>query len=156
MNAVMPRTIKMKFGLEPYSEKLIQEMRLMWDEHNYEVKNESRPDPDLTIYSTAQKNGTLRLFTARVADMLVGYQVFFVMRHPHRKYSKEACQDVLYLDPEVRKGMVGIKFIKWCDGHLEREGVKKITHQISARRDISVLFKRLGYELEDMTFSRRF
>src|SRR6266849_4800330 len=150
----------MRFALEPYSEKLVQDMRPMWDDHNAEVFEEPiPPDPNLRMYSDAQKQGTLRIFTARIGrgglSLLVGYQVFFVMKHPHRQYSLEACQDILYLDPEVRQGLVGVKFLKWCDAQLVAEGVKMIAHQIRAKKNFGKIFERMGYQLTEMTYARR-
>jgi hypothetical protein len=150
----------MRFALEPYSEKLVQEMRPLWDAHHDEVPQLRLPiDPDLALYSQMAKNGVLRIFTARVGadweSTLVGYQVFGVMRHPHRRYSLEANGDLLYLDPEVRKGMVAMKFLKYCDTELAKEGVKVIHHQFSVEKNLTPLFRRLGYEIMDLTMARK-
>lgn len=153
----------MRFALEPYSEKLVQEMRPIWDQHHTEVPQLGfKPDPDLTMYSQMQKLGVLRIFTVRLGgvagkgmSILAGYQIFFVMKHPHRKYSLEANSDILYLDPEVRKGITGLKFLRWCDREMEKEGVKAIHHQVSLQKDLGALFLRMGYKAMDVTFARR-
>lgn len=158
---VVPRP--MRFTLEPYSANLIAEMRPLWDAHNTEIPQLGLPvDPDLSVYKKMADGKILRIFTARLGgghgnadSLLVGYQVFFVMKHPHRRYSLEASQDILYLDPEVRRGLVGFKFIKFCDKQLESEGVKVIYHQISAENNFGRIFERMGYKLMDLTFSRR-
>lgn len=158
MNATLVReaSLTMRFALEPYSEKLVQEMRPLWDMHHEEVPQLGmKIDPDLTAYSTMQKVGALRIYTARVGPMLVGYQIFYVLRHPHRKYSLEANQDILFLETDVRMGMAGTKFIVWCDKELIKEGVKVIFHQISAKNDLGNIFRRMGYELLDLTYARR-
>lgn len=145
----------MYFACELYSEKLIQEMRPLWDDHHEEVPQMGLMiDPDLALYSRMAKNGVLRIYTARVADMLVGYQVFGVMPHPHRRYSLEANGDLLYLDPEVRKGIVALKFLKWCDAQLAKEGVRVVHHQFSVAKDLTPLFRRLGYTAMDITMAR--
>ena len=148
----------MRLALEPYSDRLVQEMRPMWHDHAREVGySPSEVDPSLTIYSQAQKNGNLRIYTARFGagweSTLVGYQVFFVMRHPHRN-CKEANQDLLYVDPEVRKGFVALKFMRWCDEQLRNEGVTFVYRQIRAKRNFAPVLKRMGYELTDLTFGR--
>src|SRR5579863_4926025 len=130
MNATLERT-DLKFALEPYSEKLVQEMRPLWAQHDEEIPQlRMSLDPNLSMYTSAARAGTMRIYTARIADLIVGYQVFFVMKHPHRQYSLEANQDILWLDPELRKGFVGIKFMKWADELLRREGVMVIHRQI--------------------------
>lgn len=159
MNALAER-VSMKFALEPYSEKLVQEMRPLWDAHHEEVPQLGLPiDPDLTMYSQMAKNRVLRIYTARVGagreSMLVGYQVFGVMPHPHRRYSLEANGDLLYLDPEVRKGLVALKFLKWCDAQLTREGVKVVHRQFSIEKNLTPLFRRLGYDIMDISVARK-
>lgn len=146
----------MKFALEPYSEKLIQEMRPLWDAHHSEIPQlDMKIDPDLTAYSTMQKVGALRIYTARVGPMLVGYQIFLVLKHPHRKYSVEANQDMMWLDPEVRMGMAGTKFIRWGDEQLQKEGIAVIHRQISHQKDFGRLLERMDYKLMDLTYARR-
>lgn len=149
-------TKTMKFAIEPYSAQLIAEMRPLWDAHHEEVPQLGLPlDPDFNIYKNMADNNVLRIFTARIAELIVGYQIFFVMRHPHRKYSFEANSDILYLDPEVRKGFVGLKFLRWCDLQLIKEGVKVIHHQVSLQKDLGALFLRMGYQAMDVTFARK-
>jgi hypothetical protein len=161
MTVTVEAPATMRFAHEPYTEHLIQEMRPLWDAHHKEVPQLGLPlDPDLTLYSQMNKNGVLRIFTARLGTgwetVLVGYQVFGVMRHPHRRYSLEATAELLWLDPEVRKGLVALKFLKWCDAELAKEGVKVIHHQFSVEKDLGPLFKRMGYKLMDVTYARRF
>lgn len=151
--------LTMRFALEPYSERLVQEMWPLWDEHNREIPQLGLPiDPDLQVYAQSARSGAMRIYTARVGSgwesTLVGYQVFFVMKHPHRKYNLEASQDMIWLDPEVRKGMVGAKFIRWADGALRDEGIKAIHRQISAQKDFGHLLERSGYVLMDLTYAR--
>lgn len=165
MNATLeaPPAISMRFAREPFSAQLIAEMLPLWDAHHKEIPQLGfPPDPDLAIYKQMAEKGVLRIFTARLGgaanvagSIVVGYQVFFVMRHPHRRYSVEASQDILYLDPDVRKGLTGVKFIRWCDDQLIKEGVKAIFHQISARNDFGKIFERMGYELMDLSYAKK-
>lgn len=143
------------FSLEPYSAQLVAELLPLLEAHNKEVPQLGLGiDPDLATYKKMADSGVLRIYTARVAEILVGYQIFFVMYHPHRRASFEASQDVLYLDPEVRMGLVGVKFISWCDKQLEKEGVHVIFHQISAENDFGKIFLRMGYRKMDITYGR--
>ena len=100
MTATMEKT-DLRFGIEPYSEKLIQEMRPLWDAHYEEISaNHDIPlDPNLTMYSNCDKNGTLRIFTARIGagweSTLVGYNIFLVGPNPHYQTSRQANQDIV-------------------------------------------------------------
>lgn len=151
----------MKFAREPYSEKLVQEMRPLWDEHFREISmNQDIPlDPDLGAYSRMDKSGVLRIFTARVGagweSTLVGYNVFIVATNPHYKGSLQANQDILFLDPEVRKGLVGYKFLKWCDNELRKEKVQVVYHHIKADHNFGAMLERMGYRQTDLIYSKR-
>lgn len=146
----------MKFQREEYSANLVSDMRPLLIEHNREVPQLGLPiDPDFSIYKTMNESKALRIFTARVADLLVGYQVYFVGYHPHRRGSLEATQDVLYLEPEVRQGYVGLKFIKFCDTELCKENIRVIHHPIAAEKDFGKILERMGYTLTDLVYSRK-
>jgi hypothetical protein len=147
------------FAREPYSEKLIAEMKPLWEAHHEEIPQLGLPlDPDLALYKSMADKNMLRIFTVRLGDgedsLLVGYQVFGVMRHPHRRYSFEAIQQLLYLEPECRKGWTAIRFLRYCWHALEVEGVRVIHHQIDARHDFGHLFERAGFVLTDLTYAR--
>jgi hypothetical protein len=146
----------MRFQREEYSENLVVEMRPLLKEHDREIPQLGLAhDPDWNIYKTMNKAKALRIYTARVADLLVGYQVFMIGYHPHRRASLEATQDILFLEPEVRHGMVGLKFIKYCDKELEKENVRVIHHPFDVAHDLGRLFERLGYMCTDIIYSRK-
>ena len=69
---------------------------------------------DEATYEGIEEAGLLRLYTAREAGRLVGYASFLVRAAAHCANSLHAAHDTLYLVPEARKGMAGIRFIAWC------------------------------------------
>lgn len=152
----------LRFAREDYSDSLLDEMRPLWDAHNDEIPLLNLPlEIDYAAYENMHRRKMLRIYTARLGGdpgsedtLLVGYQVFMLARHPHRKYSLEAAMQLLYLDPEVRKGFVGIKFMKFCWAQLEAEGVNVIHQQISAQKDFGVILERYGFDLMDITYSK--
>lgn len=146
----------MKFAREQFTRELCEEMKPLWQRHNAEIPQLGlEVDPDLITYTKLDISKHLRTFTARDGGKLVGYQIFFLGRHPHRRLSVEATQDVLYLAPESRKGLVGVKFITWCDNQLVKESVSVIHHPISYASDFGAILKRMGYTPEDITYSRK-
>ena len=152
----------LEFALEPYSAQLIAELRPLWDAHHREIPQLGLPlDPDLKCYKTMADAGALRIFTARLWNedrddsVLAGYQVFGVMKHPHRRYSTEALQQLLYLDPDCRKGWTAIRFLRYCWTALEAEGCKVLHQQIDARNDFGKIFERYGFQLTDLTYARK-
>lgn len=146
----------MRFQREEYTAELIAEMQPLIAHHDHEIPQLGlEADPDFNAYKKMNDAKALRIFTARVAELLVGYQVYFIGYHPHRRGSLEATQDILYLDPEVRQGLVGLKFIKFCDRELSKDNVRVIHHAIDADHDFGVLLERMGYKLTDLVYSRK-
>lgn len=147
----------MKFAREPYSDRLAEEMKPLWEKHYTETRSENYPklEPDLAVYHEADERRMLRIYTARQNGCLVGYQVFFISRHPHHRQSIQAEQDILFFTADSRKGLVGYKFIRYCIGELMKEKIDMIHQRISVRNNFGQLFERLGFKLEDLTYSRR-
>jgi GNAT superfamily N-acetyltransferase len=114
-----------------------------------------RVEPDFMYYQVADDSGMLRIYTARFDKQLVGYSVFMLYKHPHFKSSLQAHEELLFLDPERRKGDLGDKLIGFCDEQLEKDGVDVICHTVSVERDFSLLLLRRGYELSDRVYARR-
>ncbi len=127
-------------------------------------------EPDFAAYEGAAAAGMVRFFTARgpvipsvhsassprpgMAQMLIGYALFFVRPNPHYASSVQANQDVVYLAPRAR-GLGGWKFLKWCDEQLRAEGVEVVYHHIKALHDFGPMLNRMGYELVDQIYARR-
>ena len=146
---------------EEYSEKLIEEMLPLWKAHYDEIAHfkDIPLDPDLEVYKAIAKAGNLRIFTARQwvvnGIALVGYQVFFLKANPHYKTSLQAVQDILFMDESVRKGLTGYRFVRYCDGKLKDDGIQVVYQHVKSRHDFGHLLERLGYELQDVIYSRR-
>lgn len=125
--------------------------------HFHEIAKfkEFPPQPNVEHYTALEKAGILRIFTAREGGKLIGYSVFNVINHPHFRGATQAHEELLFLDPDQRKGMVGAGMISFCDSQLKDEGVKVIYHSVSKERDFSPILERMGYELSDRIYSRR-
>lgn len=151
----------MNFYREDYSLALFAEILPLLALHHEEVKDKfyGPLNPDLTIYETLEKLGMLRIFTVRQWSgsqmALMGYQVFFINNHHHSKDVIAATQDILFMHKDVRKGLSGYKFIQWCAEKLKMEGIHIVHQRISARHSFGRLLERAGYELEDLTYSKK-
>lgn len=147
----------MNFAREPYSPQLVSDMMPLWERHQEETAAypEISLNPDIAIYERSDALGTLRVFTAREEGKLVGYQVFFVMPHPHSRQSLQANQDIVYLEPEMRRGLAGYKFLKWCSDQLLEEGCEVVFQHINARHDFGPVLQRMGYKLVDLVYGRK-
>jgi hypothetical protein len=112
-------------------------------------------DPDLDLYLTAEARGMLRVFIARICGVLVGYSIFFVLESPQVRGLIQAKHEVLYLDPDYRRGLTGLRLIAECDRELKAEGVAVVHHSVRPRNDFSPILERLGYEKTEAIYSRR-
>jgi GNAT superfamily N-acetyltransferase len=117
-------------------------------------------EPDYEVYAASQKAGFIRCFTVRLDDRneryrlpLVGYALFFVRPHPHYMSCLFAAQDVIYVDPDHRG--LGGKFIEYCDGWLQAEGVDVVTQHVKAAHDFGKLLERKGYVEMDRIYVKR-
>lgn len=166
MNATLAKTVRpeiqlanrvITFAHEAYSQDLLDEMLPLLAAHYDEIAlyQDIPLSPAKEIYRIADRDGLLRIYTARYEGTLVGYEVFFIYNHPHYSTALEAVQDVLFLAPDMRHGLIGYRFIKWCDEQLEQEKVQVIFRYVSNKHDYSSLLKRLGFVQHDVVYSRR-
>lgn len=142
--------------LTPY---LVRELRPLLQQHWRTIAHyQDIPlDPDWNRYDHAQVDDQLRVYTVRTVTgyTLVGYAIFIVNFNGHYRSSLQAVQDVLYLDPSVRKGWTALQFLKWCDAQLQADGVQAVYHHSTAQHDFGVLLRRMGYEQVDIIYARR-
>lgn len=112
-------------------------------------------DPDERAYVELARRGMLRIYTVRDAGALVGYVMFLVRPNPHYQGSLNAVQDVLYLKPEYRRGLTGVRLLKLAERRLAAEGVQVVYHHVKATNRVGELLGRLGYELVDQLYAKR-
>ena len=101
-------------------------------------------DPDLDGILAAEAAGVLRAYTMRADGKLVGYTTFAVSPHFHFRGLIIATQDALFVSPEYR-GRAALRFLRWQDDELAREGVDLIHRQVTVRRDYGRALDRIGY-----------
>lgn len=111
-------------------------------------------DPDSEMYFKLEDMGMFKTFTVRDQNMkIIGYAGYFIKHNIHYKTSLQATQDVLFIDPKNRGK--GFKFISWCDEQLRNDGVQVVSHHVKAAHNFGKLLERIGYELQDLIFTRR-
>lgn len=110
--------------------------------------------PDVEAYNRLESVGGLRCFTVREAGKLIGYVVFLVRRHMHYDILC-AAQDVLFVDLEYRKGMVGYRLIRYAEERLRAEGVTLITQHVKKSNNVGRLLERMGYQEMDAIYAKR-
>jgi hypothetical protein len=133
-------------------QEMLPIFKLHWQEiaHYHDIPL----DPDEETYFKLDDMNALRTYVARDGrSKIIGYQVFFIKNNIHYKSSKQAVQDVLFIEKEHRGA--GWKFINWCDLQLFSEGVQVSVQHIKAAHNFGSTLERLGYELQDLIYTRR-
>lgn len=145
-----------EFAVEQFTQERVDEVIPITIKHWIEVgRKDIRFLPNFPEYIAGEREGIIRFFTVRRAGVLVGYSVFIVRHHQHYSTEMFAVQDVMFLDKTAREGMVGYKFVKFCNDELERAGVDVIVVGVNLKRDYGVLLERIGYEPTGVLFERR-
>ena len=111
-------------------------------------------DPDKSVYLAMEEAGAIKVYTVREEGKLIGYAAYFIRKHPHHKDSLQASQDIIYVDPKHRGG-VGKRLIKECDERLRELGVQVVYSHLKAKHNFGPMLERMGYELQDLIYSRR-
>jgi hypothetical protein len=137
-------------------EPFTQEAMDLFQKHYEEIAERTDVivlDPDLKRYNNLYSQNMLEIHTIRDDNKLVGYSLWFVMNHIHYKNSLTANSDVLYISPDYRKGMLGVKFIKWSLEEIKKRNPQRIMFHVKPFMDYSPILERLGANYFEKTYS---
>ena len=119
--------------------------------------------PDWTKYRHLERAGVLKAIGAWDRGRLVGYDAFFVQPTMHYSTSLWAVNDILYLDPDHRKGLAGARLIRASEGLLKEIGVEKVLYHTKlhvhyghgkARGTVGDLLSALGYKHVENVYAK--
>lgn len=119
---------------------------------------------DWDSYRILERQRILRSFTAWRDGEFVGYNVFFVRPPLHYCSEVWGVNDILWLAPEERRGLTGVRLIKHVEPILQGEGVKKLIYHAKlhvnfghgqSRGTLGRLMYRLGYLLSEEVWTKR-
>jgi len=116
-------------------------------------KNKVKLNPDWDVYRDLEDQGKLKIFTARDGLTLAGYFVVVVGTNMHYKDHTFACNDIIYLHKDYRKGFAGIKLIKFAKKCLTDDGVSILTINTKVHQPFDRLLERLGFNLIERVYS---
>lgn len=143
------------FGQESFS-RVFNDGYKLFEAHWKEVSHylDIPLDVSTESYLKTESTGSLLIYTARDQDeTLVGYAFFIVKNNIRYMSSKQALQDIIYIDKK-RRGF-GTEFIGWCDDQLRIAGVQAVYHHVKEDHNWGGILKGLGYELIDHIYGRR-
>lgn len=136
--------------------KDLQELiKLHWEEVALN-KEAIKLNPDWSRYEELEQQGIVKCFTAREGGKLVGYFAVIVQRSLHYQDHIFANNDVLFLHPSHRKGLTGMKLIRFAEKCLKDDGVSLLTINTKTHLPFDALLKRMGYIHIENIYSKRF
>jgi GNAT superfamily N-acetyltransferase len=112
-------------------------------------------DPDWRRFERMEADGAVYVLTVRADEQLIGYAVFLLQMHLHYKHTRVAINDAIGLDPDHRRGRVGVRLIRYAELALEALGVKKIYYHYKPGHKLGNLLDQLDYPEFETVRARR-
>ena len=129
-------------------------LKMHWEEIALN-KDAIKLNPDYEQYEEAEKAGMLRIFTARDGAKIVGYFALLVHRSLHYRDHMFATNDVIYLDPQYRKGLTASKMIRFAVDCLTQDGVSMVFINTKTHKPFDILLERLGFNHVENVYAKR-
>ena len=146
----------MDFAIENLA-KVRREIEPLLMEHWNEIalnKDIITLNPDWREYARLDELNALRIYTARKDGELMGYFVIMVSRSLHYKDHLFANNDIVFLTKPARKGLTGLKLVKFAIESLKAEGVTKLHINTKTHQPFDPIMERLGFEEIETVFSK--
>jgi len=146
----------MDFALENLA-KVRREIEPLLEEHWKEIalnKEIIKLNPDWRAYAELDSINALRIYTARKEGKLMGYFVILVSRSLHYKDHLFANNDIVFLRKSARRGLTGLKLVKFAVESLQAEGVTKLHVNTKTHQPFDPIMERLGFEELETVFSQ--
>ena len=138
------------YNVELECQSLIE---MHWDEIALN-QEKIKLNPDWDAYHNLELQDKLKIFTAREDGLLVGYFVVIVTPNIHYKDHLFASNDIIYLHPDYRKGMTGVKLIKFAEKCLSEDGVSVMTINTKIHKPFDLILERLGFKCIERVYSK--
>lgn len=146
------------FQIERFCE-IARELPSLFARHYDELAENKQAyplEPDWERYFGLDLSGILRIMTARMDGILVGYIFNLVGPHLHSKSTIYADIDLFWLDPLYR-GFWAVGWFRQNDAYLKEQGVRLVTATIKngyKKGRVGLIFKRLGYRPFETNFCK--
>lgn len=112
-------------------------------------------NPDWSAYDVMYSAGMFGVYTVRKDNVLVGYLGVIARNHPHYKDYIFASNDVLFLDKECRKGLVGYFLLKFCVEDLIKKSVNVLLFNSTVDKPYDSILERLGFKHQENLYVRK-
>jgi len=128
-------------------------LRQDWEEieHNKELH---KFDPAWELYEALEETNSLSIFTVRSDSNLIGYFVVITMPSLHCRGLTQALCDIIYLDKDYRKGLIGYKLFKFAEDCVREDGADVLYVATTKVNPIDNLMVKLGYNKIETRFEK--
>lgn len=136
---------------------VVPDMQSLLEQHWQEIavnRDKIKLNPDWEAYADLESAGIARAFTARNGGILVGYFVVFCKQNIHYRDHVFAVNDVIYLHPDYRKGMTGVKLIKFAEKCLAEDGVSVLVINTKTHRPFDAVLEHLDFSLTERVYAK--
>jgi GNAT superfamily N-acetyltransferase len=106
-------------------------------------------------YTALETAGALCLTTIRADKRLVGYYAALILPNPHYEgQGLMAYTDMYWLDPDFRRGNIGLKLFQFTEKVWRERGAVKAYSSHKLHRPRSPVFNALGWTPTDVVYSK--
>lgn len=144
------------YQVEKFTDTVLEAVPLLeqhWAEITHD-KMKMKLNPDIAAYKALDQVGQLLIITARSDGKLIGYIIFIVCTHLHYKDILVATDDIHYIHPEFRKGLIGYKLFRFAEKELSSRNVDMVLLRTKVKMKNGPLFERLGYTAVDVDYCK--
>lgn len=137
--------------------KVREEVDELFYKHWEEIavnKDKIKLNPDWSFYENIYLSGSLGIYTARSGEKLIGYFIVIARPHPHYKDHLFAVNDIIFIDQEYRKGLVGYKLIKFVENDLKKMGVSVLAINTKVHKPFDSVLERLGFSNTERLYTK--
>lgn len=132
--------------------EVIDDIQPLIQKHYAEIAITERPlNVNWKMYQAMEAHQALRIYTYRIDEQLVGYNVFAIYPSTQFEGHIDAVQDVLFIDPAHRGN--GKKFMEFCDQEIFKEA-HAIRRSTTPKLRYDSLLLRMGYVEAERVFRR--
>ncbi len=125
-----------------------------WDELTT-AKDLMQLKPKIDHYKAAQDEGTLHVLILTDGDKIAGYSISFCYYHLHWSDTLIFHNDIIYINPEYRKGSWGLRLIKKTEEAARERGAKLMFWHGKVGSPFADLMVKTGHWIQDVVFAKR-
>lgn len=141
-----------EFSVSEYIDRVVGLVRAHWLETESELAP-GGPKPLVGIYLALEKAGSIIAFGAFEDGTMVGYSVAILGPHLHYGMTY-AHHDLLYVSPEHRRGMLGLKLIRATERAAKARGAAFSTWHAKPGGTLESILSRTGYQREEIVYKK--